>query len=328
MGFGKGSSSSSVQMTPEQTELLKLQTGALKNTFMPAYESTIGGAGAISRNAQPYVNQAATNLYNNASSVGNAQQSIGGGLANTGGALTTAGGSGANAAALGLTNAANLYGNQGGSGVGGVANYLTGGGQQMLGAGAQGLASLFSPTYKQEQIQASLQPAREAAREAQAGQNAMYGAAGGLGSSRMALADRNLASLNQQRMQSAAAQTSAAVEAQRQAAANTLMGTGSQNLSTAGNLYSNLFTGGLNAGTSAGNIFSNLANTGVGATTAGGNLMGSSVDTTGKAITAAQSPLDAYAKYASIVYGTPQASTTANFAGTQGQKSSSKGFGF
>jgi hypothetical protein len=38
--------------------------------------------------------------------------------------------------------------------------------------------------------------------------------------------------------------------------------------------------------------------------------------------------MDAYSKYASIIYGTPQASTTANFAGTQGQKTSSKGFGF
>jgi hypothetical protein len=42
----------------------------------------------------------------------------------------------------------------------------------------------------------------------------------------------------------------------------------------------------------------------------------------------AQTPQDIYAKYASVVYGTPQASTTPNFAGTQGQKTSSKGFGF
>jgi hypothetical protein len=42
----------------------------------------------------------------------------------------------------------------------------------------------------------------------------------------------------------------------------------------------------------------------------------------------AQTPQDILAKYASVVYGTPQASTTPNFAGTQGQKASSKGFGF
>jgi hypothetical protein len=34
------------------------------------------------------------------------------------------------------------------------------------------------------------------------------------------------------------------------------------------------------------------------------------------------------AKYASVIYGTPQASTTPNFQGTQGQTSSSKGSGF
>jgi len=34
------------------------------------------------------------------------------------------------------------------------------------------------------------------------------------------------------------------------------------------------------------------------------------------------------AKYASVVYGTPQGSTTPNFAGTQGQTTKSKGFGF
>ena len=43
-------------------------------------------------------------------------------------------------------------------------------------------------------------------------------------------------------------------------------------------------------------------------------------------ITAAGSPQDLYSKYASVVFGTPQASTTPNFAGTQGQNSSSKGF--
>jgi hypothetical protein len=169
--------------------------------------------------------------------------------------------------------------------------------------------SLFSPDYKTEQIQASLQPAREAARESQAGQNAMYGAAGGLGSSRMALADKNLSSLNQQRMQSVAAQTSAAVEGQRQQAANTLLGTGAQALNQSGGLYGGLLTAGLGAGAT------------------GSGILGQSVDTSGKAIGAAQSPMDLYNKYASVVYGTPQASTTPNFSGTQGSTGSSKGFG-
>jgi hypothetical protein len=42
----------------------------------------------------------------------------------------------------------------------------------------------------------------------------------------------------------------------------------------------------------------------------------------------AGAPQDALAKYASIIYGTPQASTTPSFQGTQGQRTSSKGFGF
>jgi len=288
MGGGKGSSSSSVQMTPEQQRLLTLQTDALQNTFLPAYQNTVTGASERMNVAQPFVNQAAQNTYQNAASISNAQQGIGGELAN-----------------FGRTSSGAGYG-----GSKNVADMLSTGGQNLATAGTQGLMSLFSPDYKNEQIQASLQPAREAIREQQAGQNALYGAAGGLGSSRMALADRNLGQLGQQRLQSAAAQTSAAVEGQRQQAANTLLGTGAQALNQSGSLYGNLLTSGL------------------GSATAGGSLLGQSVDTSGKAITAAQSPLDAYAKYASIVYGTPQASTTANFAGTQGQKTSSKGFGF
>jgi len=288
MGGGKSSGSSQAVLTPEQKDLLALQTSALKNTFMPAYEQTVTGAKDVLNQVTPYTNQAARNTYENAAGVSNAQQTIGGEL----------------------TNAARNLATSGGGGTKNIADLMATGGQNLATAGTQGLMSLFSPDYKNEQIQASLQPAREAAREAQAGQNAMYGGAGGLGSSRMALADRNLSSLNQQRMQSAAAQTSAAVEAQRQQAANTLLGTGAQALGQSGGLYGNLLTSGLGAGT------------------AGANILGQSVDTSGKAITAAQSPMDIYNKYASVVYGTPQASTTANFSGTQGQNTSGKGFGF
>jgi hypothetical protein len=288
MGFGKGSSSSSVQMTPEQQRLLSLQTNALESTFLPAYQKTVTGAEERMNLAQPYVNQAARNTYENAAGISNVQRDIGGELAQGGRQLSYAGGGGTK----------------------NVADILSTGGTNLATAGTEKLMSLFSPDYKTEQIEASLQPAREAIREQLGSQNAMYGAAGGLGSSRMALADKNLAQLGRQRLQSAAAQTSAAVEGQRQQAANTLLGTGTQGLTTAGNLYGGLL------------------NTGVGATTAGGSLLGQSVDTSGKAISAAQSPMDAYAKYASIVYGTPQASTAANFAGTQGQRTSSKGFGF
>jgi hypothetical protein len=63
---------------------------------------------------------------------------------------------------------------------------------------------------------------------------------------------------------------------------------------------------------------------------AGQNLLGTGLQAGQLGITAAQTPLDVYGKYASIVYGLPQQSTTPNFAGTQGQtttqSSSGKGF--
>jgi hypothetical protein len=233
MGFGKGSGTSSVQMTPEQTELLQAQTGALKETFLPAYKETIGGAKERLGLSQPYVNEAAKAAYAQAGDVSK----------------------------MGVKAGAEAYG-----------------------SGLSQLEKLFDPNYEQNQIQAALQTGREAARESQVGQNAMYGAAGGLGSSRMALADRNLSSLNAQRQATAAAGAQAQVQQNRMGAANSML--------------------------QAGKTLADLGMT-----------------STGARITAAQSPMDLYSKYASVVYGTPQASTTANFAGTQGQKTSSKGFG-
>ena len=232
MGFGKSSGSSQAVLTPEQKELLQLQTGALKETFLPAYQKTIGDAGTVLRDVQGYQNKAALNAYNQA------------------GQVSTDAITGANA---------------------------------MIGAGNKTLQALFDPNYEQGQINAALQAGRESARESQAGQNAMYGAAGGLGSSRMALADKNLASLNAQRQATAAAEAQAKVQANRANAAQAVMGQGQQ-----------------------------LANLGL---TAAGQQVGYST-----------APMDLYSKYASIVYGTPQASTTPNFAGTQGSTGTSKGF--
>jgi len=234
MGMGKGSSTSTVQMTPEQTELLKLQTGALRDTFLPAYQGTVTGAKDIMGQTMTGSTQAAQNATDVARQTGSLQQGVG-------------------SAAL-----------------------LT---------GASGLAKLFSPEYESGQINAALQAGRESARESQAGQNAMYGAAGGLGSSRMALADRNLASLNAQRQATAAAGAQALVQQNRSDAAKALMGAGQAGLTGAQQ-----------------SAASQIGYAGV--------------------------PQDVFSKYAQVVYGTPQASTTANFAGTQGQKSSSKGFGF
>ena len=230
--MGKSTGTSSAVLTPEQRELLGVQTNALKNTFMPAYEKTIGDAGTILRDVQGYQNKAAINAFNQAGDV--SKSSI----------------EGANA---------------------------------MIGAGNKTLQALFDPEYEKGQINAALQAGRESARESQLGQNAMYGASGGLGSSRMALADKNLSSLNAQRQATAAAEAQAKVQANRANAANQIMSQGQQ-----------------------------LANLGL---TAAGQQVGYST-----------APMDLYSKYASIVYGTPQASTTPNFAGTQGSTGTSKGF--
>jgi len=154
-------------------------------------------------------------------------------------------------------------------------------------SGVQGLQSLFDPNYERNQVNAALQSGRESARESQAGQNAMYGGAGGLGSSRMALADTNLASLNAQRQATAAAGAQAQVQANKAAAANQLAAIGGQGL--------------------------NAAN-----------------QTAASRIGYAGAPQDLYSKYASIVFGTPQASTNPNYAGTQGGTSTgnSKSSGF
>ena len=157
-------------------------------------------------------------------------------------------------------------------------------GTQGLVQGMQGLSSLFGPQYERNQINAALQAGRESARESQAGQNAMYGAAGGLGSSRMALADQNLASLNAQRQATAAAGAQAQVQQNQMAAANSLLGAGQSNLAAANQAAA--------------------ARIGYG-----------------------QTPQDLVSKYASVIYGTPQGSTTPNFQGTQGMNTSGKGSG-
>ena len=158
------------------------------------------------------------------------------------------------------------------------------GGSQAYAQGLSGLSNLFSPQYKEQQIQASLQPAREEIREQMGQQAALFGGAGGMGSSRQALASRNLASLGEQRMGSVVAQTSAGIEGQRQRAAESLLGAGQQGLSAA-------------------------------------------QQAAASRIGFAGAPQDVLSKYASIIYGTPQASTTPSFQGTQGSQSSGKSSG-
>jgi len=184
MGGGKssGSQQTTVQMTPEQRELLRTQTDFLKNTAMPAYAETVGGAKDTLGQVMPGVQNAAQGASNVASRTGGLQEILGAG------ALST---------------------------------------------GISGLSKLFSNDYKNEQVQGALQAGREATREQLAGQNAMFGGAGGLGSSRQALADTNLRQLGEQRQATAAAAASAGVEQNRAAAAQQLATLGGAGLNAA-----------------------------------------------------------------------------------------------
>ena len=185
--YGGGSSSTTANLTPEQKELLQLQTQQLKDVFMPAYTSTVAGAKDV--------------LYGTAANALPAMQS-----------------------ALSVTE-------RGGQ----VAQTA---GEQGLASGVTGLQQLFNPNYKQEQIQAAMQPAREQIREDIGFQNAMFGGAGGAGSSRYALARENMRQLGEQRLATAAAAASSGVEANRAAAAGKLADVGTSNIPIASQLYS------------------------------------------------------------------------------------------
>ena len=234
MGGGKGSSSSTPQITPEQRQLISAQTGFLTGTAFPAYQKTIGMAGDVYGQVSPATTRAAQTAMD---------------VSGRAGALQEAGG---------------------------VRSYIS---------GMQGLEKLFSPEYKKEQISASMQPAREEIREQIGSQNAMFGGAGGAGSTRAALARQNLAQLGEQRLGTVAAATSAGIEGQRQRAAESLLSAGQAGLSAA-------------------------------------------QQSAASRIGFAGAPQDVLSKYASVIYGTPQASTTPSFQGTQGQVTKSKGFGF
>ena len=95
-----------------------------------------------------------------------------------------------------------------------------------LGQGLAGLSSVFSPNYKQEQLNAAMVAPELARREAMAGQTAQYGAAGQLGSARAGLAAERTAANTALQQQMARAAVSQGVEAQRAQAASQLAAMG------------------------------------------------------------------------------------------------------
>jgi hypothetical protein len=295
-GSSQGSTMTTPTLTPEQTALLKAQTEAYTGTFLPAYQKTIG-------NAQDVYNQSLGNFNNNMANTTN-QALFGQGQANTIGGAAAGFGSNWGNFATGLGAGSSF-------GAGGAANTLTTGGQQAGSYGAQALANLFSPDYEKQQVRASLQPAMEAAREASGGQTAMFGGAGAAGSSREALANANLNSLNQQRFQNAAATTQAAIEGQRQTAASTLFNTGVGAVAQGGSLFGGL----ANTSVGMGNAATNAGNLSLGAYQQGVNNAGTGLSTAG-------APLTNYAQLANILFGTPS-SATPNFSNTQGSATQS-----
>lgn len=354
MGGGKSSGSSQVQMTPEQQKLLQVQTDALTNTFLPAYQNTIGGAGQVLNQINPAANAAAQTAMDVGQQAGALQQAGGtqayqeglGGTSQLAGyqtglgqGLTGQGAGGLGQTAGQMAGAGGALLGQGTGGASQLAGYQAGLGAGLTGQGASQLSQLFSPQFKQEQINAALQPATEDIREQMNQQGALFGGAGGLGSARQALASQNLASLSQARLGNIAAQTSAGVEQQRQNAANTLLGAGQQAIGQAGGLYSGLAGQGAGLLGQGANAYQALLGAGQSALGAGqqgyGNLLGAgqaglsaAQQSAASRIGYAQTPQDIYSKYAQVIYGTPQGSTTPNFQGTQGQTTSSKGAGF
>jgi hypothetical protein len=109
-----------------------------------------------------------------------------------------------------------------------TANALNTGGLGALGNASNTLQNIISPDYIKNQLAAATQPIQEQTRELQGQQNAQFGAAGNLGSSRAALADSNLASLNQQRQNQAVSGAIANITGQQIGAASGLGNMGAQ----------------------------------------------------------------------------------------------------
>lgn len=95
-------------------------------------------------------------------------------------------------------------------------------GESALRTGITGLQNLFNPNYEAQQIQAALAPAQAQYMQNVANQQAMFGAAGNLGSARQALADRQLAGATQAAQMQTAAQVARDIAAQRMGVGTTL----------------------------------------------------------------------------------------------------------
>lgn len=145
--------------------------------------------------------------------------------------------------ATAVSGATNLY-NQEAPGVTAAAQNLAGTanqaqnvlgstGQSALTSGINALQNLSSPEYQQAEMQAALQPAEAQYMQNIAQQNAQFGGAGQIGSSRQALAAQQTAGATQAAQQQAAAQVLQNIAQQQLAAGGSLAQLGQTGLTGA-----------------------------------------------------------------------------------------------
>ena len=115
-------------------------------------------------------------------------------------------------------------------------------GESALRTGISGLESLFSPDYESNQIAAALAPAQAQYQQNLAGQKAMFGGTGNLGSAREPLAGQQLAGQTQATQAQTAAQVASNIAAQRAGVGSTLASLGQGGLGQAQQAAGNIIT--------------------------------------------------------------------------------------
>jgi len=134
-----------------------------------------------------------------------------------------------NAGSPGVTNAAqNLAGT-----AGQVQQTAGSVGESALRTGVNGLESLFSPDYAQQQLNAAMAPAEAQYQQNLAGQQAQFGGTGNLGSARQALAGQQLAGQTQASQAATAANILRDISSQRAAVGSNLAAIGQGGLGQA-----------------------------------------------------------------------------------------------
>lgn len=159
-----------------------------------------------------------------------------------------------NQAVPGVNNAATSLANYANTG----SQVLGQQGAQNFQTGSQGLQSLFSPDYEQQQLNASQIPAQQQYQQNLAGQQAGFGGAGQLGSARSDIAQNALALQTNQQQQQAAAGVANQVAQQRASAAGQLM-QGGQGAITQGGALNQLGLGAAQAPMNLAQQYSGIA---------------------------------------------------------------------